>query len=266
MRSRLEALEKLFAALKTQDAQEAEQLVQRIRSEEELTTILEDKGEKGGLPIGRGREYRDQSLSAPSSSGLTPYSVLEDPTLSGSSTGSLSDVRRAAAAVAAAEPLGRSPVGTPWSSQRWPSPQPEWPAINIRDAMPDSTTAQNAIDTFFGFSGKLLYVFSQEHAQNLYNDVFSLPPKEVDATAVCCVAALCAIGVRHQPGMVTAAEEKNLYNLSRHYLEDVILEDPLAALKVITLLAMFNVVEKATIALIYVGKQASYHVPLSRPN
>ena len=47
--------------------------------------------------------------------------------------------------------------------------------------------------------------------------------------------------------------QNDFYSLSKQYTESVIEKDPLEAVKVCTLHAIYNVMDKATVALAYIG-------------
>ena len=58
------------------------------------------------------------------------------------------------------------------------------------------------------------------------------------------------------PHMFNDAIMEVFYNVSRHYFDEVIKSYPLVAVKVATLLAMVNIMQKQTVALAFVGESS----------
>lgn len=64
--------------------------------------------------------------------------------------------------------------------------------------------------------------------------------------------AVAAVGTQHLHEAIYTAVEEAFYDLARHYQDDMLQLYPLDAIKVCTLLAMYNVFNKANVALAYV--------------
>ena len=122
-------------------------------------------------------------------------------------------------------------------------------------SVPDRSKTQRAVDGFFSCSGKLFHVFSQEQATRYYNAVFNSREGPFDKEAEIaagCICAIAAVGSQYVAGALDPADETAFYTIARHYFETILAHHPLDAIKVCTLLAMFNIMGKATIALSYV--------------
>ncbi|KAI0969368.1 hypothetical protein F4678DRAFT_440212 [Xylaria arbuscula] len=121
-------------------------------------------------------------------------------------------------------------------------------------AIPSATVTKRAIDGFFSCSGKLFHVFSQDQVSSLVDSVYG----EVDGQSkdlkadIGSLMAVAAVGSQY----TNAIEENDevgetFYNIAKFYLEDVITQRPLEAIKVCTLLCMYNVFSKTTASLAY---------------
>ncbi|PHH92775.1 hypothetical protein CDD83_5181 [Cordyceps sp. RAO-2017] len=124
--------------------------------------------------------------------------------------------------------------------------------------MPDSSTTLKALDGFFSCSGKLFHVFRRQQAMAHYGNVFeaAAAPSEVADDALkastCCVCAVAAVGCQYAATLFERSVEKSFYDLARYHFEVMVEMYPLDAVKVCTLLTMYNIMNKATVALAYV--------------
>lgn len=229
MRSRLESLERVVAALQTRPPDEAEQLLNRIRCADDIETVM-----------------------AMSSSSSEPESMSgSDSTGASSSTRSSGSGQRSLASRAG---IGGHPVRINPLRMN-PS------AYLISLILPSAATTVAAVQSFYASSGKLFHAFSREDMDLCYKAVFGLTldgrPNIHNRVALCSLAAVASVGVQYNPGDFEKGSEEVFYDVARHYFAYVVEERPLDAIKVCTMLAMYNVMNKATVSLAYVGRCSS---------
>ncbi|KAJ4288290.1 hypothetical protein N0V88_007482 [Collariella sp. IMI 366227] len=108
---------------------------------------------------------------------------------------------------------------------------------------------------FFSSCGKLFHIFSREQMEAYHRAVYGIdgPPDTTQKLAICCLSGLAAVGVQYNPSVFEKGIEKVFHDVSRRFFSEVIEEEPLATIKVCTLFAMYNILNKATVALAYVG-------------
>ncbi|KAG7112207.1 hypothetical protein HYQ44_010402 [Verticillium longisporum] len=127
-------------------------------------------------------------------------------------------------------------------------------AFLISLVIPSASITQAAVDSFFSSSGKLFHVFSREQVLGYYKDVFGSDgcPIPSQKTAVCCLAAVAAVGVQYNAGDFDVGIDGVFYDVARHFFGNFIEEQPLDAIKVCALLAMYNIMNKTTASLAYI--------------
>ncbi|EON97269.1 putative nitrate assimilation regulatory protein nira protein [Phaeoacremonium minimum UCRPA7] len=236
-KTRLETLEKLFASLQTTSPTESERLVQRIRTGENLSSIVDDPEASPAVF----ETLTEQSSSSGSALDTTPHleNLDIDPLIP-------------------AGPVtlkGKTPVHTvSLADGAVGLTTAEVPFI-VQMKLPTSEFVRAALEAFFSSTGKLFQFFSREQAARYYDMVFDQDSTEVSKVAVCCVALVAAMGLQYEQSEENASREKmdGLYNVAKHYYEAVLVEHPLDAIKVCGLLAMFNIFDKVTISLAYIG-------------
>ncbi|KAK3393413.1 hypothetical protein B0H63DRAFT_554786 [Podospora didyma] len=233
MKSRMRAMEKVFEALKANPASDAENLLQRIRASDDILALAE----------------ASDVVSSPGSGGLSPptaFSIdrsLENRASSCEMSSSSDDQQ-------SSRPSEPTTAGTTPSSQVLTDAS----ATLIRLVMPDAATTKAATDSFYFSSGKLFHVFPRERIAAYHEDVFNgdhLPIRS-QKTAACCLASLCAIGVQYNADQFEEGVGETFYNVATHYFSHFLEEQPLDAIKVCTVLAMFNIMGKSTVALAYI--------------
>lgn len=121
--------------------------------------------------------------------------------------------------------------------------------------LPDAVITKRAMDSFFCCSGKLFHVFSKEQASDCYRAVYEAPVdtrgwREAD---VCSLMAIASVGAQYLPDTFSEEAKLGFYEVARYLFEIVAQHDPLRAIKICTLLAHYNLMERAMIALTYVG-------------
>jgi hypothetical protein len=113
---------------------------------------------------------------------------------------------------------------------------------------------KRGIESFFMRGGSMFHVFSREEMSSHWESFFDSDNDSSRDSAIACLSAVAAVGYQW---LVEVAEKQTgnaFYNISRHYLEDLLHSRPFDGIKVCTLMSMFNVLSKATISLVYVGK------------
>ena len=70
---------------------------------------------------------------------------------------------------------------------------------------------------------------------------------------ICYTAAVAAVGTQYLHSPDSRDAEQTLYDIAKYYFEDVLQASPLHAIKICTLMTMYNILDKATLALAYVG-------------
>ncbi|KAI1370412.1 hypothetical protein F4677DRAFT_465486 [Hypoxylon crocopeplum] len=125
---------------------------------------------------------------------------------------------------------------------------------SIKLSFPNASLTQLALDGFFSCSGKLFHVFSEEQASQIFSSVFqNVDQFNSDSKPdICCLMAIAAVGFQYTQDQKDREHEEVFYNLAKLHLDNVIEERPLDAIKVCTLLGMYNIFKKATASLAYV--------------
>ncbi|KAK4670020.1 uncharacterized protein QC763_0038470 [Podospora pseudopauciseta] len=236
--ARLEALEKLMSALQYKSSEEAEELLQRIRTGDDPAAVL------GGTDSG-GESQSPPAAVAPSvteSGSGSSNSRLSGPvtSIAGSRTGSV-DSR---APTSSSSTLVALSV-----SARLHDP------VNLYlAALPSAKTMWAGVQSFYSSSGKLFHVFTVEQVNQHHRAVFGLDnrPKLDERVSIGCLAIVAAIGVQYNPNEFEKGTDELLYSAARLLYTDVLEFGPLLAIKVCTLLAMYNINNKGTVALAYI--------------
>ncbi|KAK3941039.1 hypothetical protein QBC46DRAFT_111363 [Diplogelasinospora grovesii] len=243
MKSRLEALEKLVSALQAKPPDEAEQLLQRIRTADDIISLASSDGDESRSIVASNNGSGGPSLSgsAGSAAASTDSSCgVSNTTISRILDGESSENISGVTAV----PLATSP-------QRL---RVDASAYLIRLIIPSAQSTKAAIQSFFSSSGKLFHVFSPRQVEQSYKSVFSLDglPNTTQKVAICCLCCVAAIGIQYNAADFDKGSEEIFYDVARHFFVDVVEDRPLDAIKVCTLLAMYNIMNKATVALAFV--------------
>ncbi|KAM7214844.1 hypothetical protein V8F06_009752 [Rhypophila decipiens] len=236
MKTRLESLERIVAALQTRPPDEADQILNRIRSADDIETVMIQSSSYSSS----GRESISSSDAGMAS---TPSSGLPPPPRAGS---------------------GAHQPGMNHS------------AFLVSLIIPSATTTVAAIQSFYSSSGKLFHVFSREQVDVYYKSVFGLGldgrPNTNNRIALCSLAAVAAVGIQYNPADFEKGSEVVFYDVARHYFAHVVEEKPLDAIKVCTMLAMYNILSKTTVSLAYVeaglnlSRRHSLHIGECKPS
>lgn len=141
-----------------------------------------------------------------------------------------------------------------------------------------TTTICEAVDMFLRSAGALFYVFTKTEGDVIIEEILGAQPqssrtdfmkllreaatmsRRAQLAELCGMAAVGLLYLRlsqHQNGAHTAESAKLLYSMTRLMLEDAIRFNPLRAMKICALLAMYNIVLKGAVALAYIGMGTS---------
>ncbi|KAH8647807.1 hypothetical protein BX600DRAFT_530764 [Xylariales sp. PMI_506] len=124
------------------------------------------------------------------------------------------------------------------------------PIIGMRD--PGLDALNKGITGFFSCSGKLFHVFTEDQIERYYRQRGPENNVQLRKCAMCSTAAVAAVGTQYIHDGFDRSTEESFYDIARHCYEALLETAPLEAMKVCTLLAMYNIFNKATVALAYV--------------
>jgi hypothetical protein len=245
MKSRLETLEELVTNLQAGSSEDANYLLEQIRSTKDLRSVIENqkdkKSDRGTSDVVSDHPMTDEQGAA------TKKNTLE-----------IQSDRLAEEISPYEETHGSErtddAVSSSGSPARWSS-KAQFDSISF--PVPDAALTEQSLDGFFGSSGKLFHVFSREQVDLCFHQVYNGAPANDPASARCCLFAVAAVGAQYMGGILGTTAEMTFYNIAKLYFEDIVEAHPYEAIKVCTLLAMFNIMNKAMVSLAYVGKLAS---------
>ncbi|KAK6848816.1 hypothetical protein PG995_012649 [Apiospora arundinis] len=121
--------------------------------------------------------------------------------------------------------------------------------------LPPPDLTRRFVETFFSCSGKLFHVFSKDQINQCFETTFQTPNNgslEYKAD-VCCLMTVAAIGAQYEHEVIDVEAQHTFYDVARHHLEAVIQARPLDAIKITTLFCLYNIMDKTTVAVAYVG-------------
>ncbi|AEO56594.1 hypothetical protein MYCTH_2057132 [Thermothelomyces thermophilus ATCC 42464] len=246
LRARLEELEKLFGDLVTPDYTEAKRLLDRIRaSAHDLTPLLTTW-----------RESEDRSArqaAATTTMTSAPPSDASESSFPGRSPNSSSDGSTSPAASGSSSSSTNS--GNSSGTQGTDDDSASL-LLHLDVPLPGAKTTRAGVQTFFGSTGKLFHVYTQRQMEAYHTAVFGAddgkPPDTSRGLELCCLYAVAAVGVLYNAGTFQPGLENVFHDVSRRFFSDLMEQRPLDTIKVCTLYAMYNVLDKATVALAYV--------------
>ncbi|RSM11392.1 hypothetical protein CEP52_003058 [Fusarium oligoseptatum] len=250
LKSRLEALERLFTTLQAKPTQDANLLLQQIRSSDDIDALLdlEDETSPPSLNGSINTSSGISSLSTP-----TAGSASEEQSVRSSPSRSQSTVSSSLQATDVSNDADqKASIHSSTPASRELSMDMSRSLVSL--VIPSATTTQSAVDSFFNSSGRLFHVFSREQILRYHEDVFvndgcTVPNQK---TAICCLAAVAAVGVQYNSDDFDVGTDAVFYDVARHFFENLVEEQPLDAIKACTMLAMYNMMNKATVSLAYI--------------
>ncbi|KAI8652205.1 hypothetical protein NCS57_01283500 [Fusarium keratoplasticum] len=249
LKTRLDALEKLFSTLQAKPTKDANLLLQQIRSSDDIDSLLdlEDETSPPSLNGSSNTSSAVSSLSSPTAGTISEeQSVRSSPSL-GQNTNSCS-LQEADVSDETSQKINLS---TPAPTQKKLSIDVSRSLVSL--VIPSAVTTQAAVDSFFSSSGRIFHVFSREQVLCYHKDVFTNDSCTManQKTAICCLAAVAAVGVQYNGDDFDVGTDSVFYDVARHFFENLVEEQPLDAIKACTMLAMYNMMNKATVSLAY---------------
>lgn len=111
---------------------------------------------------------------------------------------------------------------------------------------------KHAFSIFLQCTTTLFHVYTQEEVSSLLD--CSLQEQDAIPLAILCEAyAVAAVGSRYWRSQIPPEHGNQFYNVAKQLLDECIERTPIRAMKVCTLLAMCNIINKATVAFVYIG-------------
>jgi hypothetical protein len=229
MSSRLKLLEDLFLALKFEPLSKVNRLLDQLRLTNDLQSAMESFMEEEDK-ISKTPKVKKSTTSANTfQTSLLPPPTIHTPTSQQNSMDGIS--------------------GSESSFQSHPSLEEVWGFADIN--LPGEAVTKKAISGFLDFGSKLFHVFTPVQLAIFHQDIFhgELGKSKL---AICCLSSASAVGTQYIDA--TPEDSHAFYTIAKRHLDDVIASHPLDAMKVCSLLAMYNIMDKGAVALIYVGK------------
>ncbi|KAK4152019.1 hypothetical protein C8A00DRAFT_35335 [Chaetomidium leptoderma] len=236
LRTRLGVLENLVSDLRSKSTEDAERLLQRLRSVDDVVS-LGTSTESDGWETTRGG-----ASSASSQSSFPSRSPEAFPRPAAQFRGT--SVGASSSSSSAGPHSPRTPQGV----------KDEDMACLLRLEPPNAEMTWTAVQSFFTSCGTLFHIYTREQLQEYHRAVFGNDGKADTSQklAICCLCAVAAVGIQYNAGFFQDGLGESFHEVSRHFFSEVMEERPLDTIKVCTLFAMFNILNKATVALAYV--------------
>jgi hypothetical protein len=132
-------------------------------------------------------------------------------------------------------------------------------------------SVQRAVRMFFESTGILFHVYEEEHIEEMLEEAFGSVPNPESTLFLDLfrkhprmrityaeLAGMASVGIlylRASDGSESPPPElaQHFYDITRWTLDTAVEKNPLRAMKVCVLLTMYNIVMKATVALVYIG-------------
>lgn len=232
----LSSMLELFWDLQTKSAPEAKQLLDRIRAGDDISSLLRD-GHLGKL-----------AASEQGNAGPSPPSSMEDFTASFMDQPSF---------LSPCDPLGNMTPPTDISEGVGDPVQYVRPTktVNLKAVLeiplPDFDTFKDAINYFYECTGSLFHSFTLEEGQELLERLSKHQAGDIPKALLCEISSMAAVSSLYSRGKIAPELTDSFYTMAKQYLDDSIEANPFRATKVCVLLAMFNIVNKGTVALAY---------------
>ncbi|KAL1639741.1 hypothetical protein SLS58_007639 [Diplodia intermedia] len=126
-----------------------------------------------------------------------------------------------------------------------------------------SPATREAFRVFHQCTGLLFLVFTKAQGGAALQEVQDNDDAAISKASICEVCAMAALGAQYSQGRISSENGHYFYNVARQYLDDAIAADPLRAMKACALLAMYNILKKASVSLVYVGMPPLSHEYIS---
>lgn len=119
--------------------------------------------------------------------------------------------------------------------------------------LPSAILSQKAVNAFSSSSATLFYVFTHEQRVQVFNDVYQNGTGDTSKASMSELCAIAAVGCQYLHDDSLFELRQAFYDVAKSFLDDCIESNPLRAMKVCTLLAMYNIMGKSTVALTYIS-------------
>lgn len=126
---------------------------------------------------------------------------------------------------------------------------------SIEESLPSNSATQEAVDRYFSSSGELFHPFNRSQVSLLTDAVWINANSDTHSRKadICCLMAVAAAGAQYDVSG-DAGTSSVFYRTAKMYLDNVLEERPLDAIKVCTLLCHYNIMDKPITSLAYAGK------------
>jgi hypothetical protein len=119
--------------------------------------------------------------------------------------------------------------------------------------VPDEHNYRDAIASFHECSGKLFQVCDEDEIEASFGHVFRNPDgNPPSAISLCRISALAAVGCLYMKGKRGDELKHTFYYIAKSMLDSCIEIDPLISSTFCTLVSMYNIMSRATVALVYI--------------
>ncbi|CAK7210530.1 hypothetical protein SCUCBS95973_000814 [Sporothrix curviconia] len=248
MRARLTAFESVFVSLRTASPAETERLVQRLRTIDDPVALLrEESGESpssmfnvstSGLASSAATSANTQHTSPGTSPRVSPC-----PSNSGVS-----------GAARSRNTSPRQSVDQLLNNDAQTIIAP----VTIELVFPDFTTTTRAVSEFYDNQAALFHVFSQDETRSFLDSVFGGPAvgavnSEEKKLAISCLAAVAAVGMRFSSRNFDLFTSNAVYDIAKQYFDLALERSPFLAIKIAALLALYNLMSRNSMALIWIN-------------
>ncbi|KAL1635113.1 hypothetical protein SLS56_001865 [Neofusicoccum ribis] len=121
-----------------------------------------------------------------------------------------------------------------------------------------SPEIRDAFHYFLKCTGVLFHVFTKEQGNAALDDVLRSEDSAIPKVSMCEVCAIAAVGVQYSQGRIPVQTGEHFYNIAKYFLDDVVEFDPLRGMKICALFGMYNIVVKGSVALAFIVATLGY--------
>jgi len=237
----------LFWDLQTKSATEAKELLERIRSGDDISSMLR-AGHLDKLKASQDEKEEDNLEDLELISCSPPELILDD--------SHNSDDTPPTGLLAAETPntISRPSYlsnGLKDSTRTAESTSSSDASSVLEIALPDVNTFKSAMARLHNFTGSLFHSFTSEEISEMTAELDKNEISRLSKASLCEISSMAAISSLYSRGEVTPDMSESLYVIAKHFLDDAIEANTYRAIKVCVLLSMYNIVNKGTVALAY---------------
>lgn len=110
-----------------------------------------------------------------------------------------------------------------------------------------------AFSTFLQCTATIFHIYTQDEVEDLLTDSLQVDD-QVPLSTLCEICGIAAVGSRFSRSKISPEMGEFYFSVTKQLLDECIEKTPLQAMKVCALLAMCNIINKATAAFAYVGQ------------